>query len=200
MGLIKVTRLERRKKMLRVEFLCGNRAIANYGRKTDILDDLIRQLSTGADSLLGSVEKLQKEMKALEREVRNLRKEQLAIVASQIEDKFEQVNDTHILTHVFSNGESLDSLRQIANILTLSENRIVLLGSSGDQAMLLFRSSAEEKYHMGNLLRTVLDAIGSKSGGGQQSLAQGGGQPASDQEISVALDDAKGRVAKQFFV
>ena len=196
-GLIKVTRLEKRKKMLRVEFLCGNRAIADYGRKTDIMHDLTRQLSTGVDKLSSSIEKLQTESKMLGREVRNLRKEKMEIVANEIKSGFERVYNTSVLTHTFEDGKSVDDMRQIANILCMTKNRIVLLGSAGEQAMLLFRSSAHDYYHMGNLLRSVLEIIGSKSGGGQQTLAQGGGQPATAEKVAAALQAVKGKIANQ---
>ncbi|MFK7803547.1 MAG: DHHA1 domain-containing protein [Anaerolineae bacterium] len=199
-GLIKVTRLEKRKKMLRVEFLCGNRAIADYGRKTEIMHELTRQLSTGANSLSSSIEKLQQETKSLGREVRYLRKAQMEGIADKLKNGFSRVFDTQLMMYVFTNGESIDDMRQVANILASSKNRIILLGSAGERAMLLFRSSAADKYHMGNLLRSALSHIHSKSGGGQQSLAQGGGQPATAEEVEAALADVKQKIADQLLV
>lgn len=199
-GLIKVTRLEKRKKMLRVEFLCGNRAIADYGRKTEILHTLTRQLSTGADKLSGSIEKLQQETKALGREVRGLRREKMAAVAEQIKSGFKRTFDTSVLVHTFEDGKTIEELRLIANTLCLSKNRVVLLGSAGDAAALVFRSTAHDKYHMGNLLRGVLGMIGSQAGGGQQTSAQGGGQPATAAEVSAALEAVKEKIANQDLV
>ena len=101
-----------------------------------------------------------------------------------------------VLAHTFSDGKSVDDLRQIGNLLTSSKDRIVLLGSAGEDARLVFCSSADDKYHMGNLLRSVLELIHSKSGGGQQTLAQGGGQPASVENVTAALIAAQEKIGK----
>lgn len=195
-GLIKVTRLERRKKMLRVSFLCGLRAIQDYDHKLNVIHDLTRQLSTGADNLVGSVEKMQEETKLMSRDLRLLRKEKMVALAETLQDRFEPVGNVSVLTHLFSDGETVDELRTVGSALCEKENRIVLIGSSGDQAMLFFRSSAGDEYHMGNLLRGVLEKVGSKSGGGRADQAQGGGQPAKDQNVLDALQAAKANLAK----
>jgi len=195
-GLIKVTRLERRKKMLRVSFLCGMRAVQDFDHKLKVVHDLTRVLSTGADNLLGSVEKMQEETKLMSRDLRLLRKEKLVALAETLQDQFESLGNVSVLTHLFTNNETVDDLRTVGTALCETENRIVLIGTSGEQAMLFFRSSAGDEYHMGNLLRGVLDKIGSKSGGGRADQAQGGGQRANDQKVLDALRSAKANLAK----
>ncbi len=195
-GLIKVTRLERRKKMLRVSFLCGSRAIQDYDHKLKVIHDLTRQLSTGADNLVGSIEKMQEETRLMSRDLRLLRKEKMVALAQNLQEGFEPMGNLSVLTHLFSNGESVDELRTVGTELCEKENRIVLIGSSGERAMLFFRSSAGDDYHMGNLLRGVLEKIGSTSGGGRADQAQGGGQPANDQNVLDALRAAKANLAK----
>lgn len=194
-GLIKVVGTERRKKMVRVSFLCGGRAIKDYDRKLHVLQDLTRLLSTGEENLAGSVEKMQQETKLMSRDLRILRRDKLEAEAQKFKDSFEPVGDVAVFTHVFKDGESVDDLRQIATTLCDKPNRIVLIGSSGDQAMLLFRSSAGDAYHMGNLLRGVLEHVGSRSGGGRADQAQGGGQPATFENVSAALHAAASNLA-----
>ena len=182
--------------MLRVSFLCGQRAIKDYDQKLRVVRDLTNQLSTGADKLLGSVEKMQEETKLMSRDLRLLRKEKLVSMAQSLENRFEKQGSIEVLMQLFATGESVDDLRTIATALCEAENRIVLLGTAGDTAMLLFRSSAGEDYHMGQLLRGVLEHIGSKSGGGRADQAQGGGGPASAADVLQALTAAKGNLAK----
>lgn len=196
-GLIKVIKVEKRKKILRVEFLCGQRAIADYGRKVKVVQALTSTLSTGQDKLIASVEKLEQERKALSREVRLMKRERFEQVAKTLEQKLYKVHDVSFLAHTFTNSESVDDMRQIATVLTSSENRVVLLGSTGDEAMLCFASSAGDKYHMGNLLRSVLPIINAKKGGGNVRLAQGGGQPATAEVLTAAFGAVREKIEKQ---
>ncbi|MEM8857381.1 MAG: DHHA1 domain-containing protein [Chloroflexota bacterium] len=193
-GIIKVTKVERRKKHLRVEFLCGRRALADYGQKSAIIQTLTKSLSTGPSKLADSVEKLQQESKSLSRELRTLKREKFTRAAEALESSFLDQDDLSFLIHTFTDQEGLDDMRQIATILTSKENRVVFFGSAGDQAMLYFASSAGEKHHMGKLLRSVLPLINTKSGGGGPSHAQGGGQPATVEEISSALNTAREKI------
>ena len=194
-GLIKVVGTERRKKMLRVSFLCGGRAIKDYDRKLHVLQDLTRLLSTGEENLAGSVDKMQQEGKLMSRDLRILRRDKLVAEAKKFEDAFEPVGNVFVFTHVFNDGESVDDLCQIATTLCEKEDRIVLIGSAGAQAMLLFRSSADDSYHMGDLLRGVLEHIGSRSGGGRADQAQGGGQAATVENVSAALQAARSNLS-----
>ncbi|MEM9773507.1 MAG: DHHA1 domain-containing protein [Chloroflexota bacterium] len=196
-GLIKVTKIERRKKILRVEFLCGRRALADYDRKITVVQALMANLSTGQDKLVGSVEKLEQERKMLSREVRLLKREKFEQVAQRLSNQLDQLHDIEFLTHTFTNGESLDDMRQIATVLTSSENRVIVLGSAGSQAMLCFASSAGDRFHMGNLLRAVLPLVNAKSGGGGMKQAQGGGQSATAAEVSAALHVAREKIENQ---
>ena len=196
-GLIKITKVERRKKILRVEFLCGQRAIADYGRKLTVIQTLTKNLSTGQEKLADSVEKLQQESKSLGRELRALKREKFEQIAKTLEPGLSRAYDVICLTHTFTEGESLDEMRQIATILTLSKNRVILLGSAGNPAMLCFASSAGKRYHMGNLLRAVLPLINAKRGGGGPGQAQGGGEPASAEEITAALQEARAKIENQ---
>src|SRR6185369_7011749 len=81
-GLIAIRGVERAKRMLRVEFVCGGRALADYRRANHAALDVARVFSTGRDDGPEAVRRLFDEAKQLRRRVRDL-----AELASEVEGR-----------------------------------------------------------------------------------------------------------------
>jgi alanyl-tRNA synthetase len=62
-----------------------------------------------------------------------------------------------------------------------------LLGSGGERTALVFARSASVEADMAAWLRQAAGRLGGK-GGGQPDLAQGGGGPASVEQVQATLD------------
>jgi alanyl-tRNA synthetase len=73
-GLIEVLRTERLKKGLRVEFVCGDRARADYARKHAIIRDLSAALTCAPVELSESVARLQGALAEARRELTTIRR------------------------------------------------------------------------------------------------------------------------------
>ena len=67
-GQIKILRAERRGQETRIHFLCGWRALEDYGRKHAIVSALAGRFSVGEAELADSVTRLEEEAKTLRRE------------------------------------------------------------------------------------------------------------------------------------
>jgi len=184
-GLIKVLKTERRGEAMRVEFVCGGRAVADYRRKHDVTQQLGATLTTGIDDLPAALARVQDEARQLRLELKRERGARLALEAEQLLAAAETLGATRLVGHVLA-GREVDEARQLANLLTAA-GAVALLGVAGKRAQLIFARPAEGPSfaHMGEAIRPALAALGGARGGGGALSAQGGG-PAADEATVVA--------------
>ena len=184
-GLIKVLKTERRGEAMRVEFVCGGRAVADYRRKHDVTQQLGATLTTGIDDLPAALARVQDEARQLRLELKRERGARLALEAEQLLAAAETLGATRLVGHVLARRE-VDEARQLANLLTAA-GAVALLGVAGERAQLIFARPAEGPSfaHMGEAIRPALAALGGARGGGGALSAQGGG-PAADEATVVA--------------
>lgn len=173
-GLIKVTKLERRKDELRVEFLCGRRALVDYRQKNRIVNQLANELTTGYAEIEASVVRLRDEAKQSHRLLKQQLSHALSIEAGLLVKHGRRQGNTVIISEVFA-GRDLAELRMLANQITSHPNTIAFLGTVGDSAQLIFARSADAPGEMNLLLKQALQILGSVTGGGTPNFAQGGG-------------------------
>lgn len=173
-GLVKVLRWEKYKSGTRVEFVCGWRAIGAFDQKQQILRELNRLLGTGDSDLVQSLTKLQQDRKELER---NLQESQQALAeheAARLRNESDSVGDLRVSMAVYTN-RSMQDLQRLAGLVTANEmNRVILLADGGEKINLVFAKTQDVRLSMVELLKSVLPLIDGK-GGGNASIAQGGG-------------------------
>lgn len=184
-GPIKIARLERRKDQTRVYFLCGWRALADYGHKQDVLRDLTAQLTTGEEELLSSVRRLDAEIGQLRR---TLREAQLELLGYEVIDWLagaESVAGVRLVRQILDRDPTL--LREAARLLTGHERVVALLATSSERPQFVFARSADVTADMGALMRAACAAVGGR-GGGSAQFAQGGAPEgaAVDQALAAA--------------
>ncbi len=191
-GQIKITRLERRREKSRIEFLCGGRALDDYGRHIAVLNDLIVEMTTSPEALLAAIQKLKEENKGLQRALREARSRSMARLAVELTQQMERTGDLRHLVYVIPDEEgSVADLRGLANALTDEGSAIAFLGLSGDPAFLLFKKSEALPGHLGDLLKEILSRLNSRSGGGGPHVAQGGGFAADPDQLREILSEAR---------
>ena len=172
-GLIKITRVERRGQDTRVEFLCGGRALADYRSKNRTVNELANQFSVGSWELAESVERLAEEAQSSRRELNASKNRLLDYEAAELLAEAEQHGDIRVVKKVFTDREG-EEVRRLALRLVESEGSVALLGSAGGKAQLFFACSADLAYDMNDLLKRACQVVGG-GGGGQRDFAQGGG-------------------------
>lgn len=193
-GLIAIASVERAKRMARVSFACGGRALAEYRRANRTAVETARLFSTGRDDAPPLVGRLMEENKSLKRRVR-----ELAEIASEVEGRRcfeagEQRDGFRLVVCEFSDRPA-DEIRLLAHKIVASGPSVALLASNdGGVARFAFARSASDSVagvDCGALLRAACDAVGGR-GGGKPELAQGGGPDAGG--IPAALDAARSMV------
>jgi alanyl-tRNA synthetase len=174
-GLIKITRSERRGTETRIEFLCGWRALSDYRAKNTTVMELARDFTVGHWEVTDMVHRMAEELKETRRELRNTRDAWLDAEADALWRQAEQVAGARVVSaHLASHGP--DDLKHLAQRLVTHPQTVALLaaGQAGEKGVFTFARSADVEAHMGTLVRQACEIVGGR-GGGRPDFAQGGG-------------------------
>jgi alanyl-tRNA synthetase len=171
-GSVVIRRWERYKNGVRLEFVCGGRAVHDYRRKNTILLGLAAELSVGMTELSAAVERLraaeQTQRKALERAQERL----LDYDAQELLAAASRIGAVPVVVQAYTD-RTLDDLRSLSRRI-VDGGGVALLGLRSDKAQLIFSRPAQVQADMGALLRSAAAVIGGR-GGGKPEAAQGGG-------------------------
>ena len=188
LGLIKITRSERRGEVTRVEFLCGRRALADYDAKNRMLMDLAREFTVGHWEIADLVRRLDGDLRDTRRELRSARDALLDAEATALWHQGWTVGPVRVVqAHV--PWATPDDLKHLVQRLIAHPQTVALLaaGEAGAKGFFTFARSDDLEVHMGTLVRQACEIIGGR-GGGRPEFAQGGG-PRGD-NIAQALEQA----------
>jgi alanyl-tRNA synthetase len=187
-GLIAVRGWERAKKMTRVHFLCGVRALDDYREAGRAVDAIARKFSAGREEAESSVTRLLDENKRLSRRARELAGIAAKVEARELIEAAEPVGGARIVSRVFEDRD-VEELKLLAHRLVDDDNVVALLASKdGGTARLVFARSANLSADMNALMRAACERLGGR-GGGKPEFAQGGGPKVS--ELDRTLDEAR---------
>ena len=188
-GLLKIIKQERRGEKQRIEFRCGHRAFIDYRQKHQIVTQLSTQLTTAAKELSPAVARLQEDNKQSRRQLKKQQVELDRLEAQQLLSQGERHGDTILVTHLFS-GRDPGQVRALGSQLARNEGVVALLAMAGNRSQLIFCRSENAPGKMNKLLRIALNELGSQSGGGSDTFAQGVGPPADVAAVQHAVDTA----------
>jgi len=176
-GLIAIRSFERAKKMTRVEFVCGSRALAEYRLAHNTALSVARLFSCDRDSSAELAARAIQENRDLKKQIRDLR--ELAMSAEASDILAAASGDRFKLVKAIFKLRDFEEIRILASKIVEREPAIALLATTDAKgARLVFARSVSLKPDMGNLLSQACAALGGR-GGGKPDLAQGGG-PAID--------------------
>ncbi|HEX8186358.1 MAG TPA: DHHA1 domain-containing protein [Blastocatellia bacterium] len=192
-GLIAIKGYERAKKMTRVEFVCGQRALADYRLANKTAVTTAQMFSAERDSAPDLVARAIQENKSLKRRVRELLELAMTAEASQLLDDATPAGGFKIVKALFD-GREPEEVRLIASKIVQSEPAVALLEMrDAGAARLVFARSSSLTQNMGQLLSEACQMLGGR-GGGKPDLAQGGG-PAIE-KLDEALNIAAEKVTR----
>ncbi len=171
-GLVKVLRAERRGPETRIHFACGQRAIADYSRKHQMVRGLTGRFTCSEDELSQAVERLQAQADA---NFKALRAAQSELVAAEAVRLLATAGSIGLLVGEYPTWDG-EQVKQLALALRGQPGLIVAL--TGDAGQVLLARSADVVFDAGQTLRSALIAVGGR-GGGRPDFAQGAA-PTSD--------------------
>lgn len=174
--LIRIAKCEKYKNGLRVEFLCGSRAVDDYSIKHDAINKMASLLSCSSSDVLGEVERLSGELNKALCEVRVLKSEIAEYEVQNMLNSCDNIEGIRILKSIYDNTD-LKHINLLASKLTAHPNVVVLFGvKSQDKVQLIFMRSRDLKIiNMNTLLKDAITLIDGR-GGGSDFSAQGGGK------------------------
>lgn len=185
-GTISIRRWERQRKQLRVEFLCGWRALRDHRQKNTAILQLANNFSVGESEVVEAIERLRTDAQLCQRALKKLKQQALDYEARALLSEAPTHNDCQVVVRVFSERDPQE-VRVLALRLVRGTRSVALLGAVNDMGRLFFARSADLSMDMGSLLQETFRAIGEGGGGGRPNLAQGGGLPPQEVERALAL-------------
>lgn len=170
-GSILIRKAERVKKQVRLEFLCGQRAVIRARADFDILSGLAAASSAAVADLPGVYDKLRAELKSAEAARRE--------IEAQLHEY--RARDLHHTTPADAGGRrfivhradaaNVESLRGLAMAMT-SLPRAVFAAVAATPPTILLAASVDSGVDAGAMLKPVLAELNGR-GGGSPRLAQG---------------------------
>ncbi|MFQ5776614.1 MAG: DHHA1 domain-containing protein [Terriglobia bacterium] len=170
-GLLLVRRVEKTKKHVRVEFVCGGRALGAARADHEHLSEAARLLTTGPGEVPALIRKRFEEQRAAERERSRVLEQLAEYEARALLAAAERVGERRVLCKVFDEADA-GYLRLLAARLVKESDVQLVFGSRKQPAALVFAQSRGLPGEMSVLLRETVQRLGGK-GGGSRDFAQG---------------------------
>ncbi|KAB2903476.1 MAG: hypothetical protein F9K27_13300 [Anaerolineae bacterium] len=195
-GQIKIIRFEKRRGGTRLEFMCGQRSLEDYRQKNHLLLQLAADLTVGYWEVPDAFKRLQEDNKTLTRELRQAKSQLLKMEAeARWQAARESGGERMVIADLMDNREVAE-LQGIVGQLIQKPKTIVLMAVPGEKAHVIFGASEDAGYDVRPLLKAALETLGTDRGGGRETLAQGGGFPATREQLESVLAYAKARALR----
>jgi len=172
-GSLLLRSVERARQGVRVEFVCGLRAVAAARQDFSVLTRSASLLSTPRAEVPAGIERLAAEAKFGVKEQRKLREELATYHAIRLAVEEQIVNRLRMVRRTFAERDA-EYVKLLASRLVASVPQTVALMVSAQQepALVVLARSGDLEFHAGNLMKEALAALGLR-GGGSPDLAQG---------------------------
>jgi len=185
-GMIAIRSFERAKKMTRVEFVCGGRALQEYRQARDVAFAVARLFSADRDKSPELVERALAENKASKRRIHGLLELAMTAEAAERLSKAEEFEGFKVVRDIFD-ARDLEEVRMLAAKIVQQEASVALLGiREKESARLVFARSSSLTMNMGELLGEACAILGGR-GGGRPDMAQGGGPNVTNLEEALSF-------------
>ncbi len=182
-GIIKIRKWEKRNGNIRVEFLCGNRALNDYIWKNKYIREIGLLLTTKDREVLNMVNKLYLERENLQKDNRELRENLLKIKAESFLRDAQQRGELQFICMMH---EDIDfkELTYIAGYLNSMEKIIQVHGLyNGDKAQFYVSRTKDINVDLNVIFKRIASQFEIK-GGGSPAIVQGGASKADLENIA----------------
>jgi alanyl-tRNA synthetase len=173
-GQIKIQRLDHRGAETRVEFLCGQRAQADYRRKQGTVQALINRLDTAEDDLPAAVDRLQDKLRTAQRQLREAQADLAAAEAARLWNAGRAAGERRVV-HAYLDNRTPETVKAIASALRAQPGCVAVLAcelSAESGGQLFCAAAGDAALDMGPIMAAAT-AAGAR-GGGRGAWAQGG--------------------------
>ncbi len=188
-GSILLRKTEKVKQGVRVEFVCGLRAVATARHDFETLTEAANLFSTHIWEVPQQIRKSQEESKTAAKVQHRLLEKVAELQAEEILRTSEQRGAQKLVVQYFADRD-LNFIKMLAQKLTKAGQCVALLACGGAQPSLVFAQTPGLANDMGALMKQTVQALGTR-GGGNRDMAQGGA-PDGERAEHAVMEAAKG--------
>jgi alanyl-tRNA synthetase len=181
-GSILLRKIEKVKQGMRVEFVCGLRAVSTARRDYTTLTEAAALYSSHIHDVPEQIRKALAESKSAAKAEHKLLEEVAELYAERL--LAQTTGSPRLILQLFPERDAL-FIKLLAQKLTAQSNVVALLASGMGQPTLVFAQSPGQKSNMGQLMKEAMGQLGGR-GGGSADLAQGG-VPAGSHDLEKIL-------------
>lgn len=173
-GMIKIRRWEKYKEGIRVEFVCGNRALKDYSWKNEYINKISMLLSAKDKKVLPKLEKFLQDKENLEKENRDLKENLAKIKANELLAEAKHMEDYKIIFKELENT-GFKEISFLSAFLNNNNDRLVQIYGLINESNGQFHVSKTKDMEID--LQTIYKYVATKfdvKGGGNPGTIQGG--------------------------
>jgi alanyl-tRNA synthetase len=184
-GSLKILGWERQKRMVRVEFVCGQRVLNKLGQKHEVIKELTALLNAPEQDMGAAVNKLLGQKKELEKSIDEMKDQLLKFEAAEIIESGKE----DIVSRSFQH-RSIQELQKLARLLVsyTDHKTFLLVSENDDKLQFVFAKGKNADGTLKELSQRALSIIDGK-GGGNETLVQGGGKWMPGEEFIKTVTD-----------
>ena len=184
-GMVAVRGWEKVRGGLRLEFVCGRRALREFRSLRDAVTGSQRFLSVSPADLPGAIERAQGDNKALRKTIKDLQDSLAVHEAAQLVARAPLVGHVRVVVEAVP-GQDQGGLKAMATAAASAPGVVAALLSATNPAVVVIARSPDVALDASALLKTLTGLHGGK-GGGKPDLAQGGGLAAAPDALCAQV-------------
>jgi alanyl-tRNA synthetase len=172
-GNIQLRKVEKVKQGIRVEFVCGARALRLARKDFQVLTEAAALYSSHLWEIPAQTQKLIDSGKALQKQQHKLLAELVELTAQQALARTSAEDGRKIIAEYFAERDLVFVKLLAQKLVAFEPNVIALVGAGQGTPALVFAQSPGGLFDAGAVLKAMVSAAGGR-GGGTRDLAQGG--------------------------
>ena len=174
----------------RIEAVTGSVVKNMLTEEERLISDVSEALKTTPANLAKRAEAMSEELKALKKEIEELKKANMSSGLDEMINAAEEVNGAKLITKQFD-GASIDDLRNLSDDIKKNYKSVVMVFAAlnGPKTTLMVSVTddlLEKGYHAGNMIKQIAAVCGG-GGGGKADMAQAGAKDSSKLPEAFAL-------------
>jgi alanyl-tRNA synthetase len=188
-GSILLRKYEKVKQGVRVEFVCGARAVSTARQDFETLTSAASLFSSHIYDVPEQIRKTLDQSKTAGKREQKTLAELAEFMAAHIAAETPEMSGIRLVKRTFSDRD-LNFVKLLAQKLATYPNVVALLASTMAQPALVFAQSTPGRFDMGILMKEAMASLGGR-GGGAHDFAQGGAPAGADVEAILESVAAK---------
>lgn len=172
-GMIKIRKWEKYKGNIRLEFVCGNRALSDYTWKNNAINDISLLLSSKDKDIFNKVKTLLDQKIELEKENRSLKEEMVKYEGKELLRNAFKIKNKSFISKIFTDKD-LKEINAISSFLNNISSSVLIFGSNkNNKGQFLVSVPKDIDINLKNILKDLSNEFEVK-GGGSPNTVQGG--------------------------